>query len=538
MRNSSFRRKIVYLCLIAVLLIPISYLSMPDRRNQDGQISGGGVLAQVRRNNGLAEAALGEIDPAGESIRLAAVGMKGIAANILWLRANEYKKKEKWDKLSATCNQITKLQPHFIKVWDFQAWNLSYNVSVEFDDYRQRYLWVTKGIDFIIGGTKYNRDESRLLAQIGWYTGHKIGKADEKKEFRRLFRDDEDFHRRMPEYISMRDTAGPDGKPDNWLLSNQWHSAAESAAERRTLRGQSPLVFYSKAPMALVSHAVAIEEEGYLNEYAQQAWARSGDAWQKYSNREIPTSAGFGIRLGDLERRKKEVADLKTELETLCGITQAEIIQEKTQKLAEDQRLALEKPLNERSEAEHQLAAKASADTETTYDEVIQRGHPSQIGRVNVIAARLQDAEQYAQFTERYRGIVNHDYWRTRCEVEQKAEAILARSLVYDADRARRKLELERARELYDKAWLAWAVIFKDYPKLAQESEGEDIVEAIKRYKKLLADLDDPDGFPPKDFPLLDLVKMHNLKYRLLDTDYHGTSPSTSANPQTVTPAE
>ena len=44
------------------------------------------------------------------------------------------------------------LQPNFVSVWVFQGWNLSYNVSVEFDDYHDRYRWVIKGIDFLKRG--------------------------------------------------------------------------------------------------------------------------------------------------------------------------------------------------------------------------------------------------------------------------------------------------------------------------------------------------------------------------------------------------
>ena len=61
--------------------------------------------------------------------------MRGVAANILWKKANDCKMKKDWTNLSATLKQITKVEPNFIGTWRFQAWNLSYNVSAAFDDY-------------------------------------------------------------------------------------------------------------------------------------------------------------------------------------------------------------------------------------------------------------------------------------------------------------------------------------------------------------------------------------------------------------------
>ena len=110
-------------------------------------------------------------------MRFATLGLKNIAVTLLWDRANHYKKVEDWANLSATLEQMTKLQPNFYSVWDFQAHNLSYNISVEFDDYRDRYAWVMKGIEFLRQGISYNTREPRLLGRMGWFIGQKISQA-------------------------------------------------------------------------------------------------------------------------------------------------------------------------------------------------------------------------------------------------------------------------------------------------------------------------------------------------------------------------
>ena len=88
-------------CIIAALLLPLSWLSQPATTESDG-----GILAQVREENHLSQADLGEIDPTSETIKLATLGMRGVAANILWEKANEYKREEDWTNLSATLEQI------------------------------------------------------------------------------------------------------------------------------------------------------------------------------------------------------------------------------------------------------------------------------------------------------------------------------------------------------------------------------------------------------------------------------------------------
>ncbi len=156
-----------------------------------------------------------------------------MAANILWEKANFYNRHEDWVNLSATLEQIARLQPNFISVWVFQGWNLSYNISVQFDDYHDRYRWVLRGIDFLKEGTTYNRDEPRLLTDIGWTIANKIGRADEHVQFRRLFREDDDFNATRP--VALR---------DNWLVGREWLLIAERlVAQGGTVKRQKPAIF-------------------------------------------------------------------------------------------------------------------------------------------------------------------------------------------------------------------------------------------------------------------------------------------------------
>jgi hypothetical protein len=71
---------------------------------------------------------------------------------------------------------ITKLQPHMVAVWQFQSWNMAYNVSVKFKSHEDRWHWVQRGIELLRDdGLRYNPHETRLYRDLSWLYQHKIG---------------------------------------------------------------------------------------------------------------------------------------------------------------------------------------------------------------------------------------------------------------------------------------------------------------------------------------------------------------------------
>ncbi|MEM8680608.1 MAG: hypothetical protein AAGF97_14770, partial [Planctomycetota bacterium] len=423
-KKNSFYRKIAYLCGIAILIVPISLISAPAA----SRTQGGGELSQLRRDYKLSQAQLGKIDPASASMSLATLGMRGVAANLLWQKAIESKKKEDWDVLKATLNQITKLQPNFVSVWQFQAWNISYNVSVEFDDFRHRYHWVKKGIDYLLEGTEYNESEPLLLWDAGWFFGHKMGRADEYKQFRRLFREDDDFHQELA--LDLNEVRGADGRPDNWLCGRWYFLDAQRAADRGArikrlatyywmenerviekkqtpLRGKNPLIFHSDPPKALINYADAISEEGQLGEVSKIAWQQAGKEWNDYGNREIITSDGTTIHLNDLERALAEVKAAEEGLAELCSGIQEEIIQERRAKLAPEQLEAFDTSPAERTEEQYSLAMQARNALEVSFADVAERAPPEFRDQAVALAKRGLRNTMLADWVERYREIVN-----------------------------------------------------------------------------------------------------------------------------------
>ena len=509
-KNQAFRRKISYIAVMAGLLIPLYWLSQPETHKDPG-----GFLAQMRHKHNLSQAQLGDVDPAGEAMKLALLGMKGIAANILWEKANGYKKTEDYTKYSAALEQITKLQPNFIAVWQFQAWNLSYNVSVEHDNYLHRYHWVKKGINFLIDGTEYNRDSPRLLWDIGWFFGQKLGRSDEHAQFRREFRKDADFHDYLLPYVNMDNSLGPDLRPDNWLVGREWYLQAEGALNRgASLRGKSPVLFFSSAPMSQLNFASALGDDGIFGDTYTRAWENGHDQWIEYGNYPILTSFGFHIRLNDFEPLDEEVKELKKRLDEFAPGIEQQIYQEKYDALSPETRQALELEPNTRTPEDLELIYPAEIQLEVSVREMADRVPADLRDQARGIASRVDDKHEHAQAIKRYRDIVNFVYWRTRCEVEQGDEANKARQYLHDADQFYRDTKLDEARVKYEAAWDEWAKIFDKYPSLLSDVGGEDVTDAVKRYARCLEQLDAPF---PADFKLKSLIEFHDSNWRPWD---------------------
>jgi hypothetical protein len=521
-RNSVFFRKVVYIAAIALLLLPLSALSLPatvEPNKPDGG-SPGGKLSQLRTEYNLSQAELGEIDPASETMKLATLGMRGVAANILWLWANHYKKVEDWDKLELTVQQIIRLQPNFLEVWDFQAHNLSYNVSVEFDDYRMRYQWVKKGIDFLILGTHYNREEPGLLNQVGWFTGQKVGRSDEQKQFRELFRDDKDFHlvfRNNGIEVDQDQALGQGNKPDNWLVARLWFNKATDAVvfSGKPIRGKSPLLFYSGGPMSRINAAAAMQKDGVFFEKAQISWQRAADDWFAYGNRELPAFAGYNIRLNDMESLRERVEEMRKEIDVLAPGVRERLRNEKLAKLSAEMKAALDKPEDQRSEEEMRYAYQAQAEIGVTDREVLDAAPREMKPRLRTLVDQIDTDAGIAESINRNRLIVNFEYWRTRCQAEKTDLAQNARKDVYDADELFTAGEkLTEARELYERSWDAWSQIFTDHPALMDNAEAQDLIESIGRYRDLLGQLDEKF---PQGFKLNKLLDMHYEGQQLLE---------------------
>ena len=456
-RQVIFRRKIAYIVAVAVLLIPLYMLGIPATQKTPG-----GQIARLRDEHKIGQANLGEIDPTSVAVRLSTLGLSGVAVTILSGQANEFKKTENWTEYENTLDEILKLQPNFSEVWRHQAWNLSYNVSVEFDDFRSRYLWVKKGIQFLIKGSRYNDQDQRLLWDVGWFITQKIGKSDEQDQFRRMFKndmrqDDQDgddsFRDIMPFALDVCED--PRGDRDNWLVGREWYRMSQRLVDEKNVAlRMNPTVFHSSPPMSQIKYAAALIEDGIFDregEPIRQAWREAQEQWDDYGNRSIMTSKNFPIRLNDLQRYEDRLKEQEAQLAKL--------------------------------EAEGDAADRAT---------------------VRALEFEIEHLQEKVRLTRSYRKVVNFKYWKDRCEYEQMPEAAAAHRLAYEARQAYERAEFVKAVNLYEECFKNWRVVLDRYKDLVeQHGTIQDVGNHIGGYQDVLEQLERP---LPRGFILQDVV--------------------------------
>jgi hypothetical protein len=135
----------------------------------------------------LREQNLGEVEVGGSALRLSLTGSRGFVVCALWTWAIDAQKKNRWNELELYVDSLTRLQPHFISPWLFQSWNLAYNVSVESDQVKDKYFYVSRGVQLLEKGERQNRNHPDMRFNIGMYQQHKICQSDETNVFRSLW---------------------------------------------------------------------------------------------------------------------------------------------------------------------------------------------------------------------------------------------------------------------------------------------------------------------------------------------------------------
>jgi hypothetical protein len=495
--RTSFYHKLAYLAGIVILAFPIVWLSVPATSTKPG-----GKLAQLRTSYKLSQVNLGEVDPASETIKLATLGLRGVAVNLLWEKANYYKKTEDWTNLTATLEQLAKLQPNFITFWKFQAWNLTYNVSVEFDDYNDRYYYVRRGIQFLQEGEHYNVNNPQLLWDLGWFIGQKIGRADEYVQYRRLFKHDDEFHADAPDRT-------PDER-DNWLVGKEWYLTAIDAVDNKgqSLGRKSPRDFYSSPAKSEMNYAEAIEEEGAF-EKARRAWIKAAEEWRQFGNVFIEHSTGVKLQLGSQARLEKELADLRAKLEALAPGTRDKLVAEKRAALPPDDREALDTPKEKLKPEQMDKHYRAEQKIQVSDREVANRiaqEKPADKNQADQLASEIERQDKVLQFTINYKRDANYDYWKTRADFEQTANALQAREKMFAARKAFRDADLPKAKQLYQEGFAKWRAVIDEFPSTMDEeaTTGSDLIDFIKKYRQVLDQLDEKIG---DDFPLWDVLE-------------------------------
>ncbi len=172
-------RKLIYTAIILALFTA----SLMHRRL---------VVEPAAEDLQLREVSRGEVELTSSAVRLTLTGSRGLAVTMLWWQALQEQDRHKWNEVELLVGSITKLQPYFVTPWLFQSWNLAFNVSVENDKPRDKYYYVSRGLQLLAEGERRNQgtfdSEGRprfpgnpdMRYHLAFTYQLKIGTSDEK----------------------------------------------------------------------------------------------------------------------------------------------------------------------------------------------------------------------------------------------------------------------------------------------------------------------------------------------------------------------
>ncbi len=137
-------------------------------------------------------------------------GFRGLISNALWMRATDLQEEGKFFEMVQLADWITKLEPHFTHVWLVQSWNMAYNISVKFKDYKDRWRWVQRGIELLRDdGLRYNPHDVLMHRELAWFFQHKMGAdMDDAHIYYKLH-----WAMNMNEIFGTNNLTGPPGLP-------------------------------------------------------------------------------------------------------------------------------------------------------------------------------------------------------------------------------------------------------------------------------------------------------------------------------------
>ncbi|MBI1313939.1 hypothetical protein GC176_21810 [bacterium] len=446
---NSRQRKTTSVVGILILLIPIVLLGMPASGRDSG---GGGMLAKLRSEHDLGESDLGQIDPTSATMSFVLLGMRGIAVNMLRMDLDDYKDHKEWARMRATTEAVITLQPHYIEVWRFLAWNLAFNVSAEWDAVPDRYYWVKEGGKFSQRGTQRNATIPELTWETGRVWGQKIGMADEWRYFREYFKND-------PDTKTFPNGVDPEINPnqiDNYLVAKEWFQKSNDREDNREQHIMMRALFRSQPMRTQLSYADALQRD--------VRFITADRFRQESSSDEEAEAKAYAARQANFALSRQEWAEGFTEWTTKFG-------QEEFQTPGGLIRMEADE------DVVHELAERQKDQGATEAD--------------------------LRQWIDHYQKTTNYNYWRTRAraEADESTGTSEAHRLIYEGELKLRSGNPEEARQMLVRGMANFARLLEEYPDLRDEDlTVEEAVWGVLLWSKTLELLGEsmPATFPLK----------------------------------------
>lgn len=106
---------------------------------------------------------------------------RGLITDIAFIRAEQFKEQGRYFDAAQLAEWICLLQPHFPTVWEFNAWNMAWNISVTTFTPEERWNWVYNGVKLLRDrGIPLNPRAVNLYKQLAWTFNNKMGEPTDE----------------------------------------------------------------------------------------------------------------------------------------------------------------------------------------------------------------------------------------------------------------------------------------------------------------------------------------------------------------------
>jgi hypothetical protein len=207
-------------------------------------------------------------------------GFRGLACDLLWMRATAAKENRRFFESVALFQAISRIQPRFEQIWEYMSWDMAYNIAVEVDDPAAKFGWFVAGLDANVRGCRRNPGSERLLRHLAWMYHHKGDTFPE-----RVLATDwapllnpllDELDQRMGGEPLERLPPGPG--LSNFQLSDRIYRVALRVAAHE---GKHPPAFVRRmVPLAVEKDGNQLRNRGE-HRAALQRWLDALDAWER-----------------------------------------------------------------------------------------------------------------------------------------------------------------------------------------------------------------------------------------------------------------
>lgn len=211
-------------------------------------------------------------------------GFRGLACDLLWLRADSSKDAGRFYESVALAEAITRVQPRFVDVWQHLAHDLAYNIAFEADGQDGKYAWFVAGVRANARGVERNPGVEKLVRHLAWLFHHKGDQFHERVEA-------EDWSTLInPLLAVIRTRTGGDVRAQdlppgrgltNFTIASRLYAACVALGEHEQT-GHLPSFVRRMVAHGLDADGNLARNRG-LHLEAVRRWLTAGEAWQVVS---------------------------------------------------------------------------------------------------------------------------------------------------------------------------------------------------------------------------------------------------------------